>query len=558
MGSNNVYTRPTPRSLRVIDVNRMCLVSLPQTERYITLSYCWEASCSHYTTIRLNIASLEAEDSMRRCLPQFPQIIQDAIDCIWELGQRFLWVDALCIIQDDLEEKNCLIPQMDCIYENSLIIIIAASPNEEYYPLPDGLPGYRAGTRLYTQDTARIHGLNICTSFPYIGMALFDYPWANRAWTFQEELLSKRRLYFIASQLYFQCSCGVLCEDTIGKGKSPSAYIYSGSSLWNLAGLHAIIGEGQGGSSQGLSRNKFKSPWQAIQYYYNLVERYTNRNMTNQGDALVALEGVLTILRETMGTHFLFGLPETYLDEALLWVTRRPCNRRQAMISNDLDSKYFPSWTWAAWETQSCYRGNSVGNIQPEVNWFLITRVGDTAQLSRLPSRASSWGLLEGLKHQDIAPDSGDSRLNLPKLKPCAQIKLEDAEVSSLACVSSIAIFRFLGDIVEELNMDWPEHKNFVISDAHGRSVGAIWMGNTWLDTIKHQAQFEFMLLSRSEAVQYTPELDECMFPNTKWSFVNVMLVKRVENLIERLGIGVIHENAWVVANPVTMMLHLR
>jgi hypothetical protein len=115
-----------------------------------------------------------------------------------------------------------------------------------------------------------------------------------------------------------------------------------------------------------------------------------------------------------------------------------------------------------------------------------------------------------------------------------------------------------LGDIVEELNMDWPEHKNFVISDAHGRSVGAIWMGNTWLDTIKHQAQFEFMLLSRSEAVQYTPELDECMFPNTKWSFVNVMLVKRVENLIERLGIGVIHENAWVVANPVTMMLHLR
>lgn len=109
-----------------------------------------------------------------------------------------------------------------------------------------------------------------------------------------------------------------------------------------------------------------------------------------------------------------------------------------------------------------------------------------------------------------------------------------------------------------ELNTDWPEHMNFVISDAHGRPVGAIWMENTWSDKIKHQAQFEFLLLSRSEVVRYVPELDESLFPKTHWSYINVMLIKRQGNTAERLGVGAVHENAWVVASPTTTALYLR
>ena len=215
--------------------------------RCITLSYRGGASPRHFVTTKSNIEILEVENSLRHHISQFPQTIQDAINCVRELGERYLWVDALCIIQDKPEGKSRLIRQMDCIYENSLVTIVAAPPNEANFPLPDGLPGYRAGTRLYAQDTAHVQDLDICTLFPSIEMALFSCPWAHRAWTFQEELLSKRRLYFTASQLYFQCSCGVFCEDTVAEGKSPSAYIYALSSLWNLAGLYAPIGEGQAG-----------------------------------------------------------------------------------------------------------------------------------------------------------------------------------------------------------------------------------------------------------------------------------------------------------------------
>jgi len=105
---------------------------------------------------------------------------------------------------------------------------------------------------------------------------------------------------------------------------------------------------------------------------------------------------------------------------------------------------------------------------------------------------------------------------------------------------------------------DRPENKNYIISDSHNISVGAMWMENSWSDTIKHQALYKFMLLSRAKAVDYIPKLDESIFPNTEWSYVNVMLIKRVGNVIERLGIGAIHENAWVAAIPTTIMSYLR
>ena len=40
--------------------------------------------------------------------------------------------------------------------------------------------------------------------------------------------------------------------------------------------------------------------------------------MSDQGDALNALEGILLVLRITMKTEFIYGLPKTFLDEAFL------------------------------------------------------------------------------------------------------------------------------------------------------------------------------------------------------------------------------------------------
>ena len=89
--------------------------------------------------------------------------IQDAIDCVREIGREFLWVDTLCIIQDDDKDKEEQILQMDRVYNNALLAIISAPTAEEDSSRYDGLPGYHLSRRSF-QDTTRIQGLELCTT----------------------------------------------------------------------------------------------------------------------------------------------------------------------------------------------------------------------------------------------------------------------------------------------------------------------------------------------------------------------------------------------------------
>jgi hypothetical protein len=93
------------------------------------------------------------------------------------------------------------------------------------------------------------------------------------------------------------------------------------------------------------SRSSYKSVVGAFNLYANLVESYSSRQMTVQADALFAFEGVMSSLRETIETEFIFGLPEVILDETLLWLTRGPHHRRKIDPNTSLMTP-FPSWSW--------------------------------------------------------------------------------------------------------------------------------------------------------------------------------------------------------------------
>lgn len=85
---------------------------MPKKCQYVTLSYVWGTFLSFMTT-KANIKELESPGILRTLAHQLPKTIRDAIDLVRMLGYRFLWVDRLCIVQDDEVNVQANVWNMD-------------------------------------------------------------------------------------------------------------------------------------------------------------------------------------------------------------------------------------------------------------------------------------------------------------------------------------------------------------------------------------------------------------------------------------------------------------
>lgn len=108
----------------LIDVRDRCLV-VPSTDcRYVALSYVW-GSEPFFCTTTSNIESLQLVGGLSRSDVVLPKTIKDAIIFVEQSGERFLWVDSICIVQDDVSHMEKTIPLMGVIYGNALYTIVA-------------------------------------------------------------------------------------------------------------------------------------------------------------------------------------------------------------------------------------------------------------------------------------------------------------------------------------------------------------------------------------------------------------------------------------------------
>ncbi|EIW87340.1 HET-domain-containing protein, partial [Coniophora puteana RWD-64-598 SS2] len=192
-----------PSSVRMLDVVDMALVPAPPKCRYLSLSYVWgsAAECNHrsYCTNSANLARRS-----RRCgveLSTLPATISDAVLLARELDERYLWIDALCISQDDPIHKAEQISAMDRIYTRAILTVFAAGGSSANAPLP----GFRSGTRVVQQVIEEVQDLHLVVPFPAALDELAQTTWDSRAWTYQEMMLSRRRLFFTPSQVIFEC-----------------------------------------------------------------------------------------------------------------------------------------------------------------------------------------------------------------------------------------------------------------------------------------------------------------------------------------------------------------
>lgn len=189
-----------PKGFRLIDVQKMCIVGGNIASRYLALSYVWGHSKTLRNTKDISI-DLETGAGLSERLEELPKTIRDAIELARELGERYLWVDSLCIIQDDDEDKANQITAMDAVYGSAVLTIAATSGKNA----DAGLAGGQTEMRAFTQLVERIQGLFLANRPPTFDKAIGQSSWNTRAWTFQERILSSRVLYVADARCFFTC-----------------------------------------------------------------------------------------------------------------------------------------------------------------------------------------------------------------------------------------------------------------------------------------------------------------------------------------------------------------
>jgi hypothetical protein len=87
-----------------------------------------------------------------------PRTIQDAITVVRMLGEEYLWVDSLCLVQNNPQDVDNGTSCMDLIYEFSTLTIVAATGKDANA----GLPGVHIGSRFAEEHIAEVvHGLRL-------------------------------------------------------------------------------------------------------------------------------------------------------------------------------------------------------------------------------------------------------------------------------------------------------------------------------------------------------------------------------------------------------------
>lgn len=310
---------------RLIDCYTGQLCAAPPEAKYTALSYVWGTN--------------EAVDAPANSSAgiSFPLVIRDAVSASKAMGYQYLWVDRYCIDQTNPRVKMHQIRNMDVIYEQADVTIISLGKNPS-----EGLPGVSTAPRVL-QGCVRFTSGSLRSSLncPHNEIR-YNSKWWTRAWTLQEAVLSRRRLFFTESQAYFECcrmhQSEVISFEPIAEGETQVGF----RGIWKTNVL-----------------NFSQEPhlW-SIQL---LLENYTARHLTYSSDALLAFLGILA--KYTGSSQVLkhyFGLP---IEISTLSSSMYHVDPESSLVDSFVNSlawdngpipirrSEFPSWTWVGWVT---------------------------------------------------------------------------------------------------------------------------------------------------------------------------------------------------------------
>lgn len=190
-------TRKT-QGLWLSDCHSSFVRPAPSKARYVAVSYVW----GELSTDQDSFGHMPPRENL-------PAVIRDTMGVAIDMGFNYLWIDKFCIDQESEKEKDDQISQMDSIYRNAELTIIAAAGSDPTY----GLPGIGNRHR-QPHHTLVIKDINIASTLGHPETAIQSSKWSTRGWTLQEAVLSRRRLVFTDDQVYFECNA-MNCQESL-------------------------------------------------------------------------------------------------------------------------------------------------------------------------------------------------------------------------------------------------------------------------------------------------------------------------------------------------------
>ncbi|KAK0622007.1 heterokaryon incompatibility protein-domain-containing protein [Bombardia bombarda] len=290
---------------------------------WVALSYCWGGDQPQKTTQASIPGYRDGID-----LSSMPKTIQDAVTVCRKIGARYLWVDSLCIIQNDTADLGVELGQVPRIYQSALVTIFAASAHNvtegflhpRFAPPADSPPikvrvQSTQRTWLWGKAEESIHQLVLADTESEFAPSPVENPLYRRAWAYQEYMLSPRMLVYSDKELTWRCRCG---ERRLG------------SRLLQTERMS----------------NKPSIPGSRLNWWDDIIEAYTQCDLTLPSDKLVALAALADFYQKETNKTYLAGLWKEDIIQGLWW---RLDGRRMSLPKLKRPPEYrAPSWSWAS------------------------------------------------------------------------------------------------------------------------------------------------------------------------------------------------------------------
>jgi hypothetical protein len=308
-------------------------------DRYLALSYSWGLGLRHNVKLKKETL-VPYQDYIPEHL--MTRSHQEALRITRELGYRYLWIDALCIIQGDAkdwEEEALKIAQ---VYSNAELTIVAGRSDDStkgFLQLIDEPSLQPQAIRFHRPKLQGVDFQDFGECFLALNRSTHSGPVDERAWCFQGSVLSRRMIVYGMQQLSFKCRHISWYEDG-----SYTRYKWSKGGRYDLSSPLA---------SRRFSQEEILARW------YQLTEEYSSRDVYLPTDNFAALAGVASRFHDALRCRYLAGLWEADMERALLWRSRQlylgPRSRqpleRPVAVNGPREGQCIdraPSWSWLA------------------------------------------------------------------------------------------------------------------------------------------------------------------------------------------------------------------